>query len=186
MLPVLNRSSVSTRVCATTPKSYGISWVRLKTVSANPRLPSPAGRSATLAEISSPSPCRKSVSTLVCACWNASTSPPTYVAAIRDVHIGWPRPARASSARCHMSLTGLPMACETFAASSAPSKNSRRPNEPPPSTTWTVTWSGVRPSSVAIVSCAVIGDFRPAQTVACPSRTSAIAELVSRAELLRK
>ena len=94
----------------------------------------------------SPSPCRKSVSTLVCALLEGQH----LAAGVRRpdplVAIGWPRPTRASSARCHISLTGLPIALEISAASSAPSKNSRRPNEPPPCMTCTVTWSGVSPS----------------------------------------
>ena len=117
---------------------------------------------------------------------NATTSWPTTVAWTRQVPIGWPRPTRASSARCHISLTGLPIACEISAASRAPSKKSRRPNEPPAVTTLTSTWSTRRPSSSAIRSCATTGDFRPAQMVARSARTSAMALLVSIAELLRK
>jgi hypothetical protein len=80
----------------------------------------------------------------------------------------------------------LPIAWDTSAASSAASKNSLRPNEPPPEMTCTLTWSGVMPSFWAICSCATIGDFRPAQISAEPDRTSATAQLGSRAELLRK
>ncbi len=85
-----------------------------------------------------------------------------------------------------MSLTGLPNAFEHSAASSRPSKNSRRPNEPPPSVTCTVTAFWAIPSFLAISACAAIGDFDGPQISAEPSRTSAIAQLVSSAELLRK
>lgn len=123
---------------------------------------------------------------LVWLCWKASTWPAACTARTRLVAIGWPRPTRASSARCHISLMGLPMAWEIFAASKAQSKNRRRPNEPPPCTACTVTASRARPSSSAIRCWATIGDFKPAQIVARSARTSAIAELVSIAELLRK
>ena len=104
----------------------------------------------------------------------------------REVAMGWVRPWRASSARCHISFTGLPMAWETSAASSAASKKSFRPNEPPPSTTWTVTASIGRPSRAAIAPFATIGAFRLDQISARPGRTSAIAQFGSSALLPRK
>ena len=52
--------------------------------------------------------------------------------------------------------------------------------------TCSVTASGVRPSWVAIRSCAVTGDLNEPQTVALSLRTSAIAQLGSSEELLRK
>lgn len=78
-----------------------------------------------------------------------------------------------------MSRTGFFIALEMCAASSAASKNSRRPKEPPPWTTCTVTLFSGSPSSCAMVCFATIGDFSPAQMVALSSRTSATAELDS-------
>ena len=150
--------------------------------------PAPAGRSAAMALMISPSPCRKSVSTLV---WRLLERE-HLAAGVRWPGPGWspsgaPRPTRASSARCHISLTGLPIAWEILAASSAPSKNSRRPNEPPP--VHHVDRDLVRRHARASrrsAAWAMIGDFSPAQMVARSARTSATAELVSIAELLRK
>ena len=155
-------------------------------LSAKPRFPSPAGRSAAAAVSISPSPCRKSVSTLVWLCWNATSWSPAYVARTWLVAIGCVRPTRASSARCHISLTGLPIALLILAASSAASKNSRRPNEPPPCMTCTFTLSWDSPQACAIAAWAAIGVFSADQTSARSDRTSATAALVSSAELLRK
>ncbi len=73
--------------------------------------------------------------------------------------IGWTRPWRESSARVHMSLTGLPIAFDTCAASSAASWKSLRPNDPPPWITCTVTAPVGRPSFFAMSFWATIGFF---------------------------
>ena len=160
--------------------------VSAKMLSEKPRLPSPAGRSAAAAVSISPRPCRKSVSTLVWLIWKASSWSPAYVARTWLVAIGCIRPTRASSARCHISLTGLRIALLILAASSAASKKSRRPNEPPPCMTCTLTLSWGSPTAWAIAAWAAIGVFSPDQTSARSDRTSATAALVSSAELLRK
>ena len=109
---------------------------------------------------------------------------PTTVARVRAVDIGCTRPCRESSARCHISLTGLPIALDASAASSAASKKSLRPKEPPPCVTCTLTLSIGSPTCSAIFCWAVIGDFSPLQISARSARTSAIAQLVSSALLL--
>lgn len=131
-------------------------------------------------------PCPKSVATEVWRCSYVRTSPRVYVARTREVDIGCVRPWRKSSVRCHISFTGLPMAREISAASWAASWNSLRPKEPPPSVTWTRTAETGSPSSSAIFSWATIGALREAQISAESARTSAIAQLVSRAALLAK
>ena len=85
-----------------------------------PRL---AGRSAASALRRSPRPCEKSVFTLVWRCSKVSTWPARTVA-MREVAIGWVRPSRGSSQRCHVNRTGLPIAFEILAASMAPSPKS--------------------------------------------------------------
>ena len=111
---------------------------------------------------------------------------PANVALTLLTAIGCTRPTRASSARCHISLTGLPIALLILAASRAASKNSRRPNEPPPCITWTFTLSWDSPHAWAIAAWAAIGVLSADQTSARSLRTSATAAFVSRAELLRK
>ena len=118
--------------------------------------------------------------------WKASSWSPAYVARTRLVAIGCIRPTRASSARCHISLTGLPIALLILAASSAASKKSRRPNEPPPCITCTLTLSCGSPTASAMAACAAMGVLSADQTSARSERTSATAALVSSAELLRK
>ena len=78
-----------------------------------------------------------------------------------------------SSARVHSSRTGRPTARETWAASTAGSKNSRRPNDPPPRTTCSVTRSTGRPRVRAIVWAATIGLFDGSHSSARSARTSA-------------
>ncbi len=90
--------------------------------------------------------------------------------------MGCTRPCRGSSARCHIRRTGLPIALDARAASTAWSGNSLCPKDPPPVITLTVTFSLGSPTAVAMSICATIGTLRPAQTVARSARTSAIAE----------
>ena len=101
----------------------------------------------------------------------------TYVARTRDVHIGWVRPWRKSSVRCHISLTGLPIFCEISAASSAASKNRCRPNEPPPCDDvhrhLALRQAELRARSSAGRRSAI---FRHDQISALSARTSAIAQ----------
>ncbi len=147
--------------------------------------PTSVGASSMVEVIISPSPWLKSVTTLVLRCSKLSTWPARWVARIREVTIGCSRPWRGSSARCHISRTGLPIFCEIFAASMAASLKSLWPKEPPPVITLTLTWSWGMPSALAMFCWARIGTFRPAQIVARSSRTSATAQLGSSAALLR-
>jgi hypothetical protein len=141
----------------------------------------PSGALTAAAVIASPRPGLICVATLVCRCSKLSTDVPLTWARTREVHMGCTRPCRESSARVHISFTGLPIARETSAASSAASKKSLRPNDPPPSVTCTVTLFCGSPSSFAISACAAIGFFSGLQISAPSRRTSAIAAFVSSA-----
>ena len=137
MLPVLNPGSVSSINWLVVPNWYGTVWLSENTVCAKPLLP--LGASAMVDVSSSPSPCVKSVDTLVWRWSYESTSVPRCVMRTREVAMGWSRPWRKSSVRCHMSFTGLPIAFDTSAASMAASENRCRPKEPPPCATWQTT-----------------------------------------------
>lgn len=106
------------------------------------------------------------------------------MARTRETHIGWVLPCRKLSVRDHDSLTGLPIFCEISAASAATSWKRCRPNEPPPSTTCTVTAVCGSPSRSAMSRCATMGTLRLAQISARSERTSAIALSGSRGLLL--
>jgi hypothetical protein len=67
MLPVLNRSGISFSVWIVTPKLYGDDWVSSKIVCERARPPA-TGSFDAVAVTMSPSPCPKSVCTLVCRC----------------------------------------------------------------------------------------------------------------------
>ena len=84
-----------------------------------------------------------------------------------------------------MRRTGFFIFFEIFAASIAASLKSLWPNEPPLVMTLTFTWSCRIPSAWAMFCWARIGTLRPAQISAESERTSAIAQLGSRAALLR-
>src|SRR5205085_8856645 len=88
------------------------------------------------------------------------------------------------SVRDQDSFTGLPIACEASAASSAASWNRCRPNEPPPCVTWTVTAVAGRPSAAAISPWATIGALRLDQISAPLAVTEAIAQSGSSGVLL--
>src|SRR6476469_9578879 len=161
-------------------------WLVRKIDSEKLRLPPPGSFAASALRIS-PSPCVKSVATLVLRCSYVSTAPRPYVARTREVHIGWTRPWRKSSVRCHISRTGLlPNARDASAASYAASLNRCLPNEPPPCMTWQVTDFAFSFSIFAMFCCATIGFFRLDQISALSDRTSATAQFVSSGLLLRK
>ena len=160
-----------------------MSWVSSKIDSETPRLPSGARFAARL--IPSPSPGLFWTATLVCRISKLATASSVTSARTRVVASGWIRPWRESSARVHISLTGLPSFCEISAASSEASKVSLRPKDPPPSGTWKVTAFCSMPRSLATSDCAAIGFLQGLQISALPSRTSAIAPLGSSDEPLR-
>lgn len=80
-----------------------------------------------------------------------------------------------SSPRLHISFTGRRAAFEIRAASIAASWFSRRPNEPPPRTTWTRTFDLGSPIAEAMLSRASIGVWEENQISARSARTSATA-----------
>lgn len=167
-----------------TPKLYGTFWESWKAPAAKPR---PAtGSFVAIAVRTSPRPWPKSVATLVCRNSKLSTSPASRDARTRVVHIGWARPDRHSSTRCHISFTGLPIAFDTCTASTAASGHSLRPNDPPASATCTVTAARGSPNSFTMAACATFGALSGAQISARSDRTSATAQSGSRPAGLAK
>ena len=187
MLPVLNRSSVSTSCCDLAAKSYGITVVIAKMPSANPRLPMPSGALAPTAVSISPRPWRKSVSTLAWFCSNDSSWLPTYVACTLLTAIGCIRPDAGV-------VGAVPHELDRLAHGLADLGRLERGVEEQPAAERAAALHDVdlhlvlrqAAAPAAIAAWAAIGVLSADQTSARSLRTSATAALVSSAELLRK
>ena len=80
-----------------------------------------------------------------------------------------------SSSRFQTTLTGFPSCFDSSAASAAKSGLLLRPNPPPSSVTWHVTFFLSMPSAAATVSCAACGFWVDVHTSHLPSLNSATA-----------
>src|SRR5215813_12548481 len=69
-----------------------------------------------------------------------------------------------SSSRVQTNLTGAPTALDASTAAGTKSTSRRRPNPPPSSVVWTLTWSGFKPAASAAAACAICCDWVPTYT----------------------